>query len=384
MHSIRVGVVTGFDSEFHYRLLASIKAFPNWPGPVSFRRIGPLQRAKQWPAITRWKPDGVICVLDDTESAAFLRSQTRVVNIEWSRDGKTSPDIGLDCRAMARQAVDYLLGLGYSTIAYFGWGEEYYRQPLAEATTCAGLRSASFEMDLRWPVPPAVSVWENKDEQIVAWLKRLPKPAAVVCVRDNDAAEISDHCADIGLPVPEEVGILGIGNRVAMCSLSRPHLSSIHVPAEAIGHAAAQRLSALLSGAPPQAGPLLLPPLGIIERESTMRTGAMDPTMREALRFLRDNATRGITVKEITQHLGISRTNLDVRLKRVLGKPTGAALRAFRLEAAKRMLTETDLPIQEVALRCGYDTPQYLVKAFRRGMKMSPGDYRRVNKTLGP
>ena len=50
-----------------------------------------------------------------------------------------------------------------------------------------------------------------------------------------------------------------------------------------------------------------------------------------------------------------------------------------RITAAKALLTETDLTIQEIAEQAGFSTSPYFCRAFRAQTGSSPGAYRQQN-----
>jgi len=63
--------------------------------------------------------------------------------------------------------------------------------------------------------------------------------------------------------------------------------------------------------------------------------------------------------------------------KRHTGKSFTRFLAAVRLNAACRSLLETDLPVSEVALACGYGNLSYFHRRFRSLYNRSPLAFRR-------
>ncbi|MFZ1468717.1 MAG: helix-turn-helix domain-containing protein, partial [Paracoccaceae bacterium] len=59
------------------------------------------------------------------------------------------------------------------------------------------------------------------------------------------------------------------------------------------------------------------------------------------------------------------------------GTTPGAHALGLRLQAARRMLTETQHPLAEVALRTGFSSPATLSRAFRSTYGLPPGALRR-------
>jgi AraC family transcriptional regulator len=67
-------------------------------------------------------------------------------------------------------------------------------------------------------------------------------------------------------------------------------------------------------------------------------------------------------------------------MRAVLGEPIGAFITRMRVETAARLLRYSDMPIQDIAYRVGYDVPSSLSKAFKLFYGITPNDYRN-NKT---
>ena len=51
---------------------------------------------------------------------------------------------------------------------------------------------------------------------------------------------------------------------------------------------------------------------------------------------------------------------------------------AYRLRMAKKLLETTDMPVTEVALRCGFNSPSYFTKQFRENFGFTPKAVRKV------
>ena len=50
-------------------------------------------------------------------------------------------------------------------------------------------------------------------------------------------------------------------------------------------------------------------------------------------------------------------------------------LNYYRIERACHILTTTELPVTEVAYRCGFNDSSYFVKTFRKYMGITPRAY---------
>lgn len=83
-------------------------------------------------------------------------------------------------------------------------------------------------------------------------------------------------------------------------------------------------------------------------------------------------ADENFSVESLTDILGICRSNLQRKLKVVCGTTPGDYLRNYRLKRACKLLLETDMRINEVAYKVGFNSPSYFTKAFFKSYKMTP------------
>ncbi len=84
------------------------------------------------------------------------------------------------------------------------------------------------------------------------------------------------------------------------------------------------------------------------------------------------------TVESLTDVLGVSRSNLQRKLKGISGATPGDYLRNYRLKKACKLLLEKNMRINEVAFYVGFNSASYFTKAFYKSYNMSPKEF--VNK----
>lgn len=83
-----------------------------------------------------------------------------------------------------------------------------------------------------------------------------------------------------------------------------------------------------------------------------------------------------LRLADLAGHAGCTENQLERRVKRVLGVSPMQHLLRVRVEAATRLLAETDMPIAEVATRCGfYDQPDF-TRRFARLTNTTPAQFR--------
>ncbi|MFC4601005.1 AraC family transcriptional regulator [Cohnella hongkongensis] len=109
----------------------------------------------------------------------------------------------------------------------------------------------------------------------------------------------------------------------------------------------------------------------------TSTDAGMHPVIRQAKRFMIDNFARPITLEDIAAHCGVSRSYLCRLFQKKENDSPLAYLQRRRVEAAVTMLRRTDASIQSIGVQCGFDSPSYFGKVFRRYLNLAPGEYRR-------
>ncbi|MEM9701616.1 MAG: helix-turn-helix domain-containing protein, partial [Planctomycetota bacterium] len=96
----------------------------------------------------------------------------------------------------------------------------------------------------------------------------------------------------------------------------------------------------------------------------------------EALRFARKNIAKPASVMEMARVAGLSRYQLDRRMRTAFGLSAGQWLLKQRIDLACQRLTESDEPISAIAIAAGYADQSAFSRQFRRTTGISPGQYR--------
>lgn len=99
--------------------------------------------------------------------------------------------------------------------------------------------------------------------------------------------------------------------------------------------------------------------------------------VRKAVEFIQGNYCNPIKVTDVADYVCINRSYLYTLFQNSLGMSPQQFLMTFRITKATELLQLTTLPIESVALSCGYQDPLVFTKAFRQMKKMSPSAYRK-------
>jgi AraC-like DNA-binding protein len=109
--------------------------------------------------------------------------------------------------------------------------------------------------------------------------------------------------------------------------------------------------------------------------EPNSRTAAGDRSFEQLRRYLEDHHP-DVTMEDLIAVFGHNRDYFNRLIKRHMGMTYSAFLRSIRLDKAALLLKITDLPVEEVALRVGYEDPGYFYKIFRGKFNKNPGAMR--------
>lgn len=85
-----------------------------------------------------------------------------------------------------------------------------------------------------------------------------------------------------------------------------------------------------------------------------------------------------VTMEELTEHFHYSRRQLSRIFLECTGQTFEETVKAARMRLARELLAATDLPIEEIAHRCGYENMSSFARVFKATEGKTPGEYRRT------
>jgi len=327
--------------------------------------------------------DGVIADLDDPRIPKRLVGLAIPAvgvgaireNCPWDLPIST---VSTNNRRIAVLAANHLLERNLRSFAYCGMPgrtiDPWNRQ--RREAFVAHLREAGWNSSIYTGRHSASHSWEQLQEKLAIWLDRLPKPLGLMAANDARARHVLEACRRLQLRVPEDVAVIGVDNDELICNLAHPPLTSIVQGTEKIGHTAATLLDRLMSRRKRKTSHLLVDPVGIITRESTDLVATEDIVVSTALAFIRRHAADSIQVVDVARAAEVSRSTLDARFRRVVGRTVHEEIQRCQLNAAQQLLTTTNLSVEEVAQRSGFSSAQYMNAVFHRTLGQTPGGYR--------
>lgn len=112
-----------------------------------------------------------------------------------------------------------------------------------------------------------------------------------------------------------------------------------------------------------------------VEKEG--ESGKANIYVRKAVSFIQSNYCNPIKVTDVADYVCINRSYLYTLFQNSMGMSPQQFLSTFRITKATELLQLTSLPIESIALSCGYQDPLVFTKAFRQMKQMSPSAFRK-------
>ena len=133
-----------------------------------------------------------------------------------------------------------------------------------------------------------------------------------------------------------------------------------------------------MKGKPAPEERILVPPKGVVTRQSTDIAAIDDPVITAALATIRQHACNGLQVADLAATLPVSRSVLQRRFQSVLGHSIHDAILKVQLDKVRELLRDSDLPIRDVAAKAGFTHPEYMSAVFKSHFQQTPNQYRRA------
>jgi LacI family transcriptional regulator len=329
-----------------------------------------------------WDVDGMLVRVHHRRLAKrVLGAGLPVVDLGYAISDRFPWRISNDQGLVGRAAVEHLLDCGLGRFAFCGWGPAH---PTAEIWERARMESARRSLAARgyelavyeWPRRRAERTWNAAQKHLAAWLKSLPKPVGLIAANDERAVEILDAAQGARIAVPDEIALVGVDNDEVLCEAVNPSLSSVALDLERIGYEGAKLLDRLMKGRGYPKRPILIPPVRVAVRASTDIVATADEVVAGAIRFIRRNLDRGVSVDDVLGEVQVSRKTLELRFRRELRRSPYEEIQRRRMQRVKDLLSQTDRSMKRIAAECGFRHVENLYNVFRREVGLTPGMYR--------
>ncbi len=280
-----------------------------------------------------------------------------------------------DNEALVRQVVDHFRAGGLTQVAFFsGFNHQkpdwiYSRQAL--------FKSIASDSGLEYLQLPSA----NLD----LWLKELENPIGIMAANDVFARHLINVCEKLNIGVPEKVSVVGVDNDDIENALTPIPITTLELDPHRIGYRLVQELRSRLTKLDDKSPRhIAIAPKHFEIRLSGQQENISDPLVAQAMRFISCNYHLRIKAEQVVDFCGVSRTKLDQLFNDSFGKTVHTVIAELRLSKAETLLSDTNLPISDVALKIGYPSVQYLYNVFAKNYQCTPVQYRHRHQSKKP
>lgn len=373
-----------------------------WYDPRIIEGVGRYAREVGWHLEMRtviegtlpscWRGDGML-VNDTTvpRLERFIESQIGLqptVLIGSNHRYATVPVVHEDNAAVGRLAALHFLDRGHQHFAWLGLAQDAVelgrRTSFVETLNAAGFRC--LVMEGKREFVSRRESWEHRRRWLASRLRRAPKPMALLCLDDIVAMEALDVCVDLGLQVPGEVAVMGVGNMELACECAKIPISSVDLNLGEIAYRAAEMLERLMGKKKAEVflenecvswrETEIVPVKGVFMRRSTDSLAVSHAGVRKALMFMNSRYADLISLSDIARAAGISQRALQYAFQQELRRTPVQQLLRIRLAHAAETLVSTEQKIGTVAELCGFGTVRHFHRCFVTEHGCSPQEYR--------
>jgi transcriptional regulator GlxA family with amidase domain len=102
-----------------------------------------------------------------------------------------------------------------------------------------------------------------------------------------------------------------------------------------------------------------------------------DDKIRQAEEYLQAHYHRTVSIDALAEKAGMSGRNFVRRFQAAVGRTPGDYIQLLRIATAKEMLERSELPIQSICLKAGYEDIAFFRRLFKRHTGMTPVEYRK-------
>lgn len=329
--------------------------------------------------LLRQKWDGIISRPTTAALArAFRKMNVPVVDLNDQHVDLGFPLLRSDDAAIGVMAAEHLRERGFTQFGYCGFTGEPWaaerRDGFRKALAKQGFTVAVYETPWRGR---NVLSWKDEQTRLAKWIESLPPRVGVFACNDVRGRHVLEVCRRLGTMVPGSVAVLGVDNDELLCRMADPPLSSVVPNAYEIGYQAAALLQKLMKGQSVRPGIRRVAPRNVVTRQSTDVLAVGDALVASAVRFIHERASTGIRVEDVLRAVPMSRSLLERRFKQAVGRSPHVEIRQTQLRQAARLLSDTDVPLKQIARRCGFAHMEYMSYLFKKAFGVTPGAYRR-------
>ncbi len=119
-----------------------------------------------------------------------------------------------------------------------------------------------------------------------------------------------------------------------------------------------------------------------INRKPSELDASDSQRMASIISYIKENYCKQIKMSDLCEISGYSEQHLCRLFRKHLNTRPVEYIELIRIQRAKELLIETNMPVIDIAKLIGYDNAAYFSKLFRRHISCTPSEYRRQNQMI--
>lgn len=332
--------------------------------------------------IQRWQGDGILVRSTSRDmEKALLDTGLPVVDLLGVECDSPLAKVHSDSRQIGRLAAKHLAGCGLRHFGLFAFGRPWWIRLLEEGfcETLADDRDVTLSVHVSSPRLKRLRPrWEHRfEKKLVDWLNALPKPVGILAAPIDAARAILNCCHTIGISVPHEVAVMTGDDDDCLCDISSPPLSAVRTSSNEVGFQAAQWLDEAFHKKTTLEGIRWVQTSDVVVRKSTDTIAVPQPDLVKAIGFIRENFHLPLSTEDVCEAVCLSRRTLERLFQRYLNETPHDELVRCRIRRICELLVHSDLPVEEIATKCGFSAGKYFFSFFQEQLGCTPLQYRR-------
>ncbi len=108
----------------------------------------------------------------------------------------------------------------------------------------------------------------------------------------------------------------------------------------------------------------------------------MAGTVQTMCDYIRNHLADDLSVTRLAELFNYNQSYISRLFKQIRGETLSQYIKNARLKQAETLLKSTDLPVQEISARVGFDTVQYFSMVFRKEIGATPTAFRAASQNI--
>lgn len=377
---IKILVLIDSSTEFSRRFLTGLIRYSKEHGPWSFYRLpayykmlygeeGIIERIKEWEidaVISQWEYEE-IDFLNKLDIPVFLQSYKEQTGL-FSK-------IAGDFKTVGAMAAQFFVKRRFRNFAFYGNKNFFWSKARAEGYRIEvekyGGNYFYFESDMLND-----GQWSRDHIELDNWLVSLPKPVALLACDDNFALQVSEMCKINNINIPSDLSLMGVDNDELICNLSYPSISSIVTDDENGGYNTGKMFHRIIANKKNVPFNVIVDPIRIELRKSTEKYNISDEHILKILHYIEENVNEKILTDDLTLLVPLSRRNLEIKFKKIMGVPIHKFIMDSKIEYISSILLTTNKGLLDIAIESGFNDVRSIYRNFKKSTGYTPIDFR--------